>query len=89
MFKELDSLNFEDFINVCHGIYGMWGGHKAIAYRLPSRLKKVVDIFVENHPEQKFKEPLAQYLDKRVEQESPPTPAIIKASREFLDRIAV
>ncbi|MCL2351709.1 MAG: hypothetical protein FWC55_04165 [Firmicutes bacterium] len=88
MFSDLNSLNYEDFIVVCHGIFAAWNGSVSLLYSMSPRLRKAVEIFVEKHSMRQYKQSLIEYIDERVLTESQISDDSRIAGDNFLRTIA-
>ena len=66
-FQELDSLNNEDLIKVCHGILAAMDSCYGVVERLPKNLSKKVKLFIEKYSGyDKVAEKLSEYLSDRT-----------------------
>jgi len=83
MFEELNSLNYKDFVTVCHEIFAHWNNE--IAYSSPKNLSEIVFNFLSKYSGNEHKEALVDYVKERTLHESSLVPT--KAGQEFLQNI--
>ena len=88
MFEELNSLNYRDFVTVCHDILEHWNNgfmEASTVHSLPGYLSEMVFTFLTKYPESEYKDALIDYFRERTLLES--TVASAKAGQEFLQNI--